>query len=171
MTGDRSVASATGTLVNTATVAAPVGVTDPTPANNSATDTDTLTRRPTCRSPRPTASPPTIAGHLGDLHDRRSQRRPIGGHRRRPSTDTFPASLTVHLDVRRHRRRHVPGERSGNINTTVNLPVGATVTFTVTGLISAAATGTLANTATVAAARRRDRPDRRPTTRRPTPTR
>ena len=36
-------AAATGTLVNTATVAAPGGVTDPNPGNNSATDTDTIT--------------------------------------------------------------------------------------------------------------------------------
>ncbi len=35
-------ASASGTLSNTAVVAAPGGVTDPTPANNSATDSDTL---------------------------------------------------------------------------------------------------------------------------------
>ena len=34
--------AATGTVSNTATVTAPGGVTDPTPANNSATDTDTL---------------------------------------------------------------------------------------------------------------------------------
>jgi|GEM_PF-1272457 len=34
---------ATGTLSNTATVAAPAGTTDPNPANNSATDTDTIT--------------------------------------------------------------------------------------------------------------------------------
>src|SRR5439155_1178987 len=35
-------AAATGTLSNTATVAPPAGTTDPTPGNNSATDTDTL---------------------------------------------------------------------------------------------------------------------------------
>ncbi|MBK6407396.1 MAG: hypothetical protein IPF66_21675 [Holophagales bacterium] len=34
---------ASGTVSNTATVAAPGGVTDPSPGNNSATDTDTLT--------------------------------------------------------------------------------------------------------------------------------
>jgi uncharacterized repeat protein (TIGR01451 family) len=34
--------SATGTLSNTAAISAPAGVTDPDPANNSATDTDTL---------------------------------------------------------------------------------------------------------------------------------
>ncbi len=38
--------SATGTLDNTATVTAPGGVTDPTPGNNSATDTDTLNTVP-----------------------------------------------------------------------------------------------------------------------------
>jgi uncharacterized repeat protein (TIGR01451 family) len=36
-------ASATGSVTNTATVATPAGVLDPVPANNSATDTDTLT--------------------------------------------------------------------------------------------------------------------------------
>ena len=35
--------TATGSLSNTSTIAAPASVTDPTPANNSATDTDTLT--------------------------------------------------------------------------------------------------------------------------------
>ena len=36
-------AAATGSLINTATVATPAGVSDPSPANNSATDTDTIT--------------------------------------------------------------------------------------------------------------------------------
>ena len=35
-------AAASGTLVNTATVTAPGGVTDPNPGNNSATDSDTI---------------------------------------------------------------------------------------------------------------------------------
>jgi len=34
--------SATGTIANTATVSVPAGVSDPTPGNNSATDTDTI---------------------------------------------------------------------------------------------------------------------------------
>src|SRR5258708_2647429 len=36
-------ASATGSLSNTANVTAPAGTTDPTPGNNTATDTETLT--------------------------------------------------------------------------------------------------------------------------------
>ena len=57
-------ANATGTVANTATVAAPAGVTDPTPGNNSATDTNTVpapTPTPT-PTPAPTATPtPTPA--------------------------------------------------------------------------------------------------------------
>src|SRR5207244_12879536 len=34
--------SGTGTMANTANIAAPAGVTDPNPGNNSATDTDTV---------------------------------------------------------------------------------------------------------------------------------
>ncbi|MBI1761244.1 MAG: DUF11 domain-containing protein, partial [Acidobacteria bacterium] len=37
------IGSATGSVTNTATITAPVGTTDPTPANNSASDTDTIT--------------------------------------------------------------------------------------------------------------------------------
>ena len=39
-------ATATASLVNTATVAAPVGTTDPNPANNTSTDTDTVLLAP-----------------------------------------------------------------------------------------------------------------------------
>ena len=40
---------------------------------------------------------------------------------------------------------------SGDIATTVDLPVGASATYTVTGVVDAAATGTLTNTATITA--------------------
>jgi uncharacterized repeat protein (TIGR01451 family) len=44
--------SASGTLANTATVTAPAGVTDPNPANNAATDTDSIQ---TCAGQHPVA--------------------------------------------------------------------------------------------------------------------
>lgn len=47
-----------GTLVNTAQVAAPAGATDPTPANNSATDTDTI---------NPVADPSITKTHTGNF--------------------------------------------------------------------------------------------------------
>lgn len=56
-------ASATGVLSNTATVAAPAGVADPSPANNSATDTDTLSAAGSQR----TAIPTRRAGVTVDL--------------------------------------------------------------------------------------------------------
>ncbi|MGH9884314.1 MAG: DUF11 domain-containing protein, partial [bacterium] len=42
------------------------------------------------------------------------------------------------------------GAGAGNISDTVNLPSGSSVTYTLSGVISAAATGTLSNTASVA---------------------
>src|SRR5262249_62344942 len=49
--------NATGLLTNTVTVSAPAGVFDPNPANNAATDADTLSGQSTCRSPSPTPRP------------------------------------------------------------------------------------------------------------------
>jgi hypothetical protein len=43
LSGTVALTTASGPLSNTATVTAPAGVTDPTPGNNSATDTDTVT--------------------------------------------------------------------------------------------------------------------------------
>jgi uncharacterized repeat protein (TIGR01451 family) len=53
--------SATGELANTATVAAPAGVTDPDPADNSATDTDTIVATPptSTSTTTTTTEPPT----------------------------------------------------------------------------------------------------------------
>ena len=45
-------ASATGTLSNTATITAPGGVTDPNAANNTATDTDTISAVPVASTPQ-----------------------------------------------------------------------------------------------------------------------
>ncbi|HET8900118.1 MAG TPA: isopeptide-forming domain-containing fimbrial protein [Rhodanobacteraceae bacterium] len=54
-----------GNLVNTATVAAPAGVTDPTPGNNSATDTDTITPTPSLALVKSvTSTGPYVQGSL-----------------------------------------------------------------------------------------------------------
>jgi uncharacterized repeat protein (TIGR01451 family) len=52
--------SATGTLSNTASIAPPSGVGDPTPGNNSATDTDTILPPPTV-----TTNAATLPGEFG----------------------------------------------------------------------------------------------------------
>jgi len=53
--------NATGNIVNTATITAPSGVTDPNGANNSATDTDALV---------PTAAGVTVGGRVVDQNGR-----------------------------------------------------------------------------------------------------
>ena len=133
-----SAAPRTGNLVNTATVAAAGHRRRPE-------------RRATTRRPTPTRSTPTadlsitktdgvataVPGSADHLHDRRHQRRA-----RRPCTDatvtdTFPASLTgVDLDLRRRRRRHLPGRRDRRHRTPRSTsPSGATATFTVTATV------------------------------------
>lgn len=52
LTGTVSAAAASGTLDNTAVVTPPASVTDPNPANNTATDSDTLTAAPVQPSPQ-----------------------------------------------------------------------------------------------------------------------
>jgi uncharacterized repeat protein (TIGR01451 family) len=65
-------------------------------------------------------------------------------------TDTFPASF-MNDTFTAAGTGGASGFASGSgiINQTVNLPAGATITYTVMGTVSAGATGTLSNTATV----------------------
>ena len=65
--------------------------------------------------------------------------------------DTFPASLTCTWTCVGAGGGTCTAAGSGNINDTVNLPAGGSVTYTASCTIAAAATGTLSNTATVAA--------------------
>src|SRR4051794_36243792 len=143
-------ASATGTLSNTSTVAAPGGVTDPTPGNNSATDSDTLaasadlaitkTDSVTTATPGGSVIYGITASNAGPSNAPGST-----------VADTFPASLTCTWICAGSGGATCTASGSGNINDTVNLPSGGSVFYTASCAISAAATGTLSNTATVAA--------------------
>jgi len=55
--------AATGNLVNTATAVAPAGVSDPNPANNSATDIDTLTPQADLAVTKTATPDPVTVGH------------------------------------------------------------------------------------------------------------
>ncbi|MBW8874591.1 MAG: ExeM/NucH family extracellular endonuclease [Acidobacteria bacterium] len=143
-------ASATGTLSNTATVTAPGGVTDPTPGNNSATDSDTLaaqadlaiTKKDGVTSATPGGSVTyTITASNSGPSDATGAM----------VTDTFPASLTCTWTCVGAGGGTCTASGSGNLGDTVNLPAGGSVTYTASCTISAAATGTLSNTATVTA--------------------
>ena len=146
-------ASAVGTLVNTATVTAPVGVADPVPGNNSATDTDTITATPTADlaitktdgsatyTPGSAVTYTIVASNAGPAAV-------IGA----TVADTLPAVITgANWTCVGAGGGTCPASGSGNINAGVNLPAGASVTFTLTGNISSSAVGNLVNTATVSA--------------------
>jgi uncharacterized repeat protein (TIGR01451 family) len=142
--------SATGTLSNTATVAAPGGVTDPSLGNNSATDSDTLapsadlavtkTNGTTSSTPGGSTTYTIVASNTGPSNASGAT-----------VADTFPASLTCTWSCVGAGGGTCTASGSGNINDTVNLPSGASTTYTASCTISAGATGTLSNTATVGA--------------------
>ena len=143
-------ASATGNLVNTATVTVPAGTTDPTPGNNSATDTNTanpvadlaITKTDGTSSATP-GNPITytmVASNTGPSA--------VTGA---TVADTLPAMITgANWTCVASAGSNCPGSGSGNINALVNLLVGGTATFTLTGTVASTATGVLANTATIA---------------------
>ncbi len=140
-------ASATGTLSNTATI---TSATDPNPANNSATDMDTVlapsanlgitkTNGTTTVAPGGTTVYTIVASNTGPSNAPGTN-----------VTDTFPASLTCTYTCAMAGGATGCTAGSGNINQTVNLPVSGSVTYTATCAVSGAATGTISNTATVA---------------------
>jgi uncharacterized repeat protein (TIGR01451 family) len=146
-------ASASGTLVNTATVTAPSGVTDPTPANNTATDTDTVPPQTdlaiTKTDGQTTATPNQAVTYTITASNPpgAAQHDAIGA----TVNDTVPASLTgaTWTCVGGGSGTCTAGPVSGNIIDTVNLPVGSSVTYTLSGTVSTTPSN-LRNTATVA---------------------
>ena len=140
--------SVTGSITNTATVSPPTGTTDPTPADNTATDTDAITlgRRP--RRHEDGRQLDLHPGHAGHLHHHRPQRRAFHGplarsHRHRagrpPQPWSFGAPSAGSYDA-------ATGVWSG-----LNLAAGQSVTITLSGTPDPAMTGNLVNTATVSA--------------------
>src|SRR6185312_8954992 len=143
-------AAATGTLSNTATVTAPAGVTDPTPGNNSATDSDTLSASADLSITKTDGVTTVAAGGSVTYTIVASNAGPSNATGA-TVTDTFPASLTCTWTCAGAGGGICAASGSGNVNDTVNLPSGGGVTYTASCTISVAATGTLSNTATVTA--------------------
>ncbi len=143
-------AAASGSLSNTATVSAPGGVTDPTPANNSATDTDTLTSQADLSITKTDGVTSVVAGGSVIYTIVASNAGPSNA----PGTtvvDTFPASLTCNWTCSGAGGGTCTAGGSGNISDLANLPAGASATYTANCGVSAAASGSLSNTATVSA--------------------
>jgi uncharacterized repeat protein (TIGR01451 family) len=140
-------AAATGTLSNTATVTI---AGDPNAANNSATDTDTLTPQANLGITKTDGVTTATAGGSVTYTITASNAGPSNA----PGStvaDTFPASLTCTWTCVGAGGGTCTASGSGNIADTVNLPAGGSTTHTASCTISASASGTLSNTATVAA--------------------
>ncbi len=144
-------AAATGTLSNTATVAAPGGVTDPTPGNNSATDSDTLVPTADLSITKTDGVTSAVPGGSVTYTITASNAGPSNAAGSTVA-DTFPASETCTWTCAGAGGGTCTAAGSGNISDSVNLPSGGSVTYTAACTISAAATGSLVNTATVTAA-------------------
>jgi uncharacterized repeat protein (TIGR01451 family) len=143
-------AAATGTLSNTATVTAPAGVTDPTPGNNSATDTDTLAASADLSINKNDGVTTATAGGSVTYTITAANAGPSNATGATVA-DTFPASLSCTWTCAGAGGGTCTASGSGNINNTVNLPSGGSVIYTASCTVSAFATGTLSNTATVTA--------------------
>jgi uncharacterized repeat protein (TIGR01451 family) len=143
--------SATGLLSNTAKVDPPAGLTDSIPADNQATDTDSLT--------------PKIALSLSKT-DNQTSVNPgqattytIIVFNNGPSAvngvtiaDTFPNQLTGitwSCNATPGSSCAASGSQSGNINTQANLNPSGTVTINVNAMVKISATGILSNTASI----------------------
>ena len=143
--------SASGDLVNTASVATPAGVVDPTPGDNSATDTDTILTQADLSITKTDGVTTAVPGGTVTYTITASNGGPVDALGS-TVTDTFPAAITsASWTCVGSGGGTCTANGTGNINDTVDLPNGGSVTYTVTAQISPSATGTLSNAAAVAA--------------------
>ena len=106
---------------NTATVTAPAGVTDPTPGNNSATDSDTLGASADLAITKTDGVTTATAGGSVTYTITASNAGPSNATGATVA-DTFPASLTCTWTCVGAGGGTCTASGSGNINDTVNLP-------------------------------------------------
>ena len=145
--------TAAGTVIaNTATVTAPVGIPDPVPGNNSATDTDTTVVSADLAISKTDGVTSVVAGDVLTYTIVASNTGPSDALASTVA-DTFPAGLTCTWTCA-GAGGTCTAAGSGNINDLVNLPSAGSVTYTASCTVAAAtANGTvISNTVTVAVA-------------------
>ncbi len=145
-------ADATGSIVNTAVVTVPAGVTDPTPGNNTATDTDNLVPSVDLQvlkrvQPAGAVVPGTAITYTVVVSNAGPSKAVDA-----PVNDTFAVALTNINWTCAAGAGAICGTGSGNSSINgvlLTLDVNSVVTFTVNGTIAADATGNIVNTAAV----------------------
>lgn len=143
--------TATGDLVNTASISVPSGYTDSNPADNSATDTDTFVL------PSADLQITKTDGATDYIADSSRAYTIVVSNPGGPSaingatvTDVFPAQLSsANWTCAGAGGATCTASGSGNINDTINLPVGSWATYTVNITIAAGASGDMTNTTSV----------------------
>ena len=145
-------AAATGTLSDMATVTAPNGTADSNLANNSATDSDTITVQADLKVTVNDGKTSAVAGTKDTytiVVTNVGPSKVIGAiiH------DTFPATFTgvTYTATQSGGVTGFTASGTGNINNTLTMPAASSVTYKATGTISASATGSISDTATVTA--------------------
>ena len=141
--------SAVGILSNTATVAPPIGITDPVPGNDSATDNDTTFPEANVGITKTDGSATEVPGTSVIYTIVATNAGPNAA----PSVtivDNFPAALSgcSTTCAASGGSACTAGPVAGNINDVASLLVGGTATYTATCNISPTAIGALINTAT-----------------------
>ncbi|MBA2492491.1 MAG: hypothetical protein H0V34_12615 [Gammaproteobacteria bacterium] len=141
-------ALATGTLSNTASVAVPAWLTDATPANNSATDTTTITQNPTIAK---AFSPPTINANGTSTLSFTLTNNNATAQTNLSFTDSYSAGLVNATPL------NIGGTCAGVTTTAVaggstfnvtggSIPGGSPGSCTITVAVTSAANGTYSNT-------------------------
>jgi uncharacterized repeat protein (TIGR01451 family) len=142
--------AATGTLSNTATVTAAPGVPDPNTANNTATDSDTISFSADLKVTVNDGKTATVAGAKNTYTIVATN---IGPSNVSSAVikDGFPSTFAgvTYTATQTGGASGFSASGSGDIHDTVAMPAGSKITYKATGTISASATGSIANTATV----------------------
>jgi uncharacterized repeat protein (TIGR01451 family) len=144
--------SATGTLSNTATVAAVSDVPDPNTANNTATDSDTITFRADLRVTVNDGKTAAVAGAKNTYTIVVTNGGPsnVSGA---VINDDFPGTFTGvgYIASQSGGASGFSPKGSCDIHDNVVMPAGSRITYKATGTISTSATDSITDTATVSA--------------------
>jgi uncharacterized repeat protein (TIGR01451 family) len=142
--------SASGTLSNTATVTPPSGANDPNSANNSATDTDTITYKADLKITVNDNKATAVAGQKNTYTIVATNMGPsnVAGA---VISDSFPSTFNgvTYTATQTGGAAGFAASGSGNINNIVTMPPASSITYKATGTIGASATSSISDTATV----------------------